>query len=168
MKDMKKIIVMSCLVFASAFNAIAQDNKQSNNITPEERANRLSDQMIRELKLNNFQANRLRAINQEKIGKMADIEQKYAANPVLVDKNCKGVCKERDNELESFLSTDQYSVYYGARTKYYKYDKDFAAQIGAESTVASASSEEKPALPVGKKVVPVKRNTAVVTAGVSK
>ena len=126
---MKKIIVMSCLVFASAFNAIAQDNKQSNKTTPEERANRLSDQMIRELKLNNFQANRLRAINQEKIGKMADIEQKYAANPVLVDKNCKGVCKERDNELESFLSTDQYSRYFHSREAFYKYGMNAASEL---------------------------------------
>jgi hypothetical protein len=153
---MKKIIMMSCLVFASVFGAIAQDNQG----TATERANRLSDQMIRELRLNNFQANRLRAINQDKVNKMMAIEQKYADNPALVDKNCRGVCKERDKELESFLSSDQYSSYFGARNKYYKYDKDFAAQIGATPTLTS--KEQKPALPIGEKVIPVNNRNAAV------
>ncbi|MDB5263054.1 MAG: hypothetical protein JWQ14_2335 [Adhaeribacter sp.] len=160
---MKKIIVMSCLVFASAFSAMAQENK---TITATERATRLSDQMIRELKLNNFQATRLRAINQDKVNKMMEIEKKFASNPALVDKNCLGVCKERDVELENFLSSDQYSMYYGARNKYYRFDKDFAAQIGTES--ATAAREDKTSLPIGKKVVPVKKNTTVISANDSK
>ncbi|MGV3585589.1 MAG: hypothetical protein ACO1OF_01200 [Adhaeribacter sp.] len=160
---MKKIIVMSCLVFVSAFSAIAQDNKG----TAAERAKRLSDHMIQELKLNNYQANRLREINEEKVSKMVEIEKKYAGNPTLVDKNCLGVCKERDQELESFLSSDQYSMYYGARSKYYKYDKDFAAQIGAKPTIAG--KQNKTVLPVGEtKVVPVKKTTAVISADDSK
>lgn len=153
---------MSCLVFASAFSVIAQDNKT----TATDRANRLTDHMIRELKLNNFQANRLRAINQEKVNKMLEIETKYAGNTALVDKNCKGVCKERDQEVESFLSSDQYSMYYGARNQFYKYDKDFAAQIGATPKIAG--KKDKTVLPIGDKVVPVKRNTAVVSADDSK
>jgi hypothetical protein len=182
-KHIKKLLVMSSLVFASAFGAKAQNNtltassakahdkaydgkaRENNNVAAE-RAKRLSDQMIRELKLNNFQSNRLREINQEKISKMTDIEQRYAYNPELVDQNCKGVCKERDNELESFLSTDQYSMYYGARNKYYKTDKEFAAQIGAIPTIAAKN--EKPVLPLANKVVPVKRSTTVVSADVSR
>jgi len=159
---MKKIIVMSCLVFASAFSAIAQDN----NPTATERANRLSDQMIRELRLNNFQANRLRKINQDKVNKMIAIEQKNANDPALVDKGCRGVCKERDVELESFLSSDQYSMYFGSRNKYYQYDKDFAAEIGAIRTVSNKN--EKSVLPIGDKVVPVKSNTTVLRANESK
>ena len=159
---MKKIIVMSCLVFASAFSAIAQDNKAA----AIERANSLSDRMIQELKLNNFQANRLRAINQEKVSKMMDIEKKYAGNAALVDKNCLGVCKERDKELESFLSSDQYSMYYGSRNQYYKFDKDFADQIGATKTIAG--QKDKTVLPIGNKVIPVKRTNAVITADDSK
>lgn len=125
---MKRIIVMSCLVIVSAMSALAQDNNRAK--IAKERADRLSDQMIRELRLNNFQANRLRTINQEKVNKMMAIEQKYASDPALVDKNCKGICRERDQELESFLSLDQYGKYYGNRTEFYNYDKDFAAKIG--------------------------------------
>lgn len=159
---MKKIIVMTCLAFVSAFSAIAQGNKE----TATERATRLSDRMIQELRLNNFQANRLRAINQEKVNRMMEIEKKYAGNPALVDKNCRGVCKERDQELESFLSTDQYSMYYGARNKYYKYDKDFAEQIGATPTIAG--KPDKTVLPIGSPVVPDKKSTTVLKADDSK
>jgi hypothetical protein len=117
--------------------------------------------MIRELRLNNFQANKLRAINQEKINKITAIEKQYASDPDLVDKNCRGVCKERDQELESFLSSEQYSAYYGARNKYYNYDKDFAAQIGAIPTITGKN--QKTTLPVGEKVIPVgNQNTAVL------
>lgn len=125
---MKRILVVSCFIIISAFSALAQS--ESKTSLAKERADRLSDQMIRELKLNNFQASRLRIINQEKISKMMQIEQNYAGNPALVDKNCLTVCRERDKELESFLSFDQYSRYYGNRTEYYDADKNFAAKIG--------------------------------------
>lgn len=125
---MKRILVITCLFFTSVLCTQAQDINKAD--LAKQRADRLSDQMIRELQLNNFQANRLRTINREKVDKMITIEQKYASDPVLVDKNCQGVCRERDKELESFLSFDQYSKYYGSRSEFYQYDKDFAAKIG--------------------------------------
>jgi len=147
---MKKIIVMTCLGFVTAFSSIAQDNSPATT-----RANRLSNQMIRELRLNNFQASRLRAINQDKVNKMMAIESKYANDPALVDKNCLGVCKERDNELANILSSDQYSSYYSSRSQYYKFDKDFAAKIGL---IPSATAKKEPtSLPIG--------NERVVTKG---
>lgn len=125
---MKKSGIIILLFWASCFGVQAQ--KLDKAEIARERANRLSDQMIQELRLNNFQAKRLREINQEKISKMMEIEQKYANNPSLVEKNCQGVCRERDKELESFLSFDQYSQYYANRPEFYKYDKDFAKNIG--------------------------------------
>jgi hypothetical protein len=158
---MKKIIVMTCLGFVTAFNSIAQDNSPAAT-----RANRLSDQMIRELRLNNFQASRLRAINQDKVSKMMVIESKYASDPTTVDKNCLGVCKERDKELSNFLSSDQYSAYFANRSQYYKADKDFAAQIGL---IPSATAKKKPAnLPIGNKVVTEGAKQAVLKPGDSK
>lgn len=125
--QIRKILLGCCLVALSGISAWAQNH---NPKLVKDRADRLSDQMIRELRLNNFQANRLREINHDKVAKMMTIEQKHASNPAQVDKDCKGVCKERDKELESFLSFDQYGKYYGNRSEYYKYDKDFAAKIG--------------------------------------
>jgi hypothetical protein len=145
---MKKIIILSCLSFATAFGSIAQDNNRST-----ERANRISDQMIRDLRLNNYQASRIRAINQEKVNEMMAIERQYAGNPDLIDKNCKGVCKDRDKEVESFLSSDQYGQYYAGRNKYYTADRDFASQIGLKNNVADRTKSAKQAanLPVGDK-----------------
>jgi hypothetical protein len=149
---MKKIIILSCLSFATAFGSIAQDN----NPRVRERANHLSNQMIRDLRLNNYQASRIRAINQEAVNEMMAFERQYAGNPELIDKTCKGVCKERDKEVESFLSADQYGQYFASRSKYYKADRDFASQIGLTNAVASREkSAKQPAnLPVSEKESP--------------
>jgi hypothetical protein len=152
---MKKIIIMSCLSFATAFASIAQDNNPGS-----ERATRLSNQMIRDLRLNNFQATRIRAINQDKVNKMMAIERQYAGNPELTDKNCKGVCKISDKAVESFLSADQYGQYFASRDLYYKSDRSFASQIGLNNKVAMRA---KPAnLPVGEKGSPAEAKPAPI------
>ena len=115
---------------ASTSPVAVQDKTQSSpRLNPvEARADRLSNQMVRDLRLNNYQATKLRAINADKIAKMAAIERKNAGNPQLIDEQCNGVCKERDKEFQDFLSTDQYSAYFGSRANYYRADKDYASQ----------------------------------------
>ncbi len=140
---MKKILIIVCLACFSITGTIAQNGSKAE--LAKQRADRLSDQMIQELRLNNFQAKRLREINQEKVSKMMAIEQKYANNPDLVEKNCQGVCRERDKELESFLSFDQYSKYYGNRSEFYKYDKNFAKNIGLVKSSDVKNATEKSA-----------------------
>jgi 3-methyladenine DNA glycosylase AlkD len=153
---MKKIIIMTCLGFAISLSGIAQDISKGS-----ERAKRLSDQMIRELRLNNYQASRIRAINQEKINKMIEVERKFASNPELVDKTCLGICKQRDKEVESFLSSDQYGQYYAARTQYYKTDKLFASQIGMVNNKALTQKKQDP-LPIGDRVTTVDTKSSTV------
>jgi hypothetical protein len=109
--------------------------KASLRLNPvQERASRLSNQMARELRLNGYQASRLRAINEEKIAKMAAIEKRNAGNSRLIDEQCGLVCKERDRELQAVLSNDQYSSYYSSRSAYYRYDKDYASRSANVST----------------------------------
>lgn len=148
------------LAFASAAsaqqgasNVMPQDKTQSSpRLNPvAERADRLSNQMVRDLRLNGYQATRLRAINADKIAKMAAIERKNAGNVKLIDEECNGVCRERDKELLAVLSNDQYSDYYDARKRYYKYDKDFASQ---NAETAFIKSVQNPA--------PVRANDAVI------
>ncbi|QNF34174.1 hypothetical protein HUW51_16125 [Adhaeribacter swui] len=136
---MKKILITACFTWFSVVGSMAQNESKADLV--KQRADRLSDQMIQELRLNNYQAKRLREINQDKVSKIVTIEQKYANNPELVEKNSKNVCRERDKELESFLSFDQYSKYYGSRSEFYQYDKDFAKSLGL---VKSTSSDKKP------------------------
>ena len=122
---------------------VQDKTKSSPRLNPvQARAARLSNQMVRDLRLNGYQANKLREINADKIAKMAAIERKNAGNPVLIDEECKGVCKERDQELQAVLSNDQYSSYFAARPVYYKYDKDYAAQ---SASIMLTNSVQNPA-----------------------
>jgi Skp family chaperone for outer membrane proteins len=117
-----------------------------------ERADRLSNHMVRDLHLNNYQATKLRAINADKVAKMAAIERKNAGNQRLIDEECNGVCKERDKELMAVLSNDQYSSYFGSRANYYRYDKDYAAQ---SASILLTNSVQNPA--------PARANDATIT-----
>ncbi|AYA36721.1 hypothetical protein D3Y59_06420 [Hymenobacter oligotrophus] len=123
-----KMIATVVLASGMALGAQAQQPSAKKNPVVQQRAERLSNQMARELRLNNYQTTRLRAINDDKVAKMAAIETRYAGNSKLIDEQCQGVCRERDQELRAVLTTEQYSDYYGRRPVYYKYDKDYAAQ----------------------------------------
>jgi hypothetical protein len=109
---------------------VKQDKtKESPRLNPvQERAKSLSDQMARELRLNGYQTTRLRAINDDKIAKMAAIEQRNAGNQNLINEQCDAVCKERDRELQAVLSNEQYSDYYDSRSTFRKYDRDYASR----------------------------------------
>lgn len=148
------MLVMSSLVFATALHSIAAEaglgetkkakasdkvsgeNKSSasasntalasrKSLSAVQRANHLTDRMIQDLRLNNYQARTLRQINLDKVHQMMAIEA-AGGDASQVDNDCKGVCKGRDKELEDLLSTEQYSIYFSNRPSYYKYDKDYA------------------------------------------
>ncbi|OUJ72675.1 hypothetical protein [Hymenobacter crusticola] len=150
---MNNKFVTAALVFAAtAFGANAQqapgstvmpqDKTQSSpRLNPvQARAKRLSDQMARDLRLNGYQTTKLRAINEDKVAKMAAIEQKYASNPKLVDEQCQGVCRERDQELRNVLSSAQYSSYYDSRATFYKFDRDYATKNAGAMMVKSVQN----------------------------
>ena len=143
-----------------------QDKTQSSpRLNPvEARADRLSFQMVRDLRLNGYQATRLRAINADKVAKMAAIERKNAGNQKLIDDQCNGVCKERDQELQAVLSNDQYSSYFGSRATYYKFDKDFASQ-SASILLVDAVQNPVPARANNATISPAKPKPANRPAG---
>ena len=130
----------------------------------EARADRLSYRMSRDLRLNGYQTTKLRAINADKIAKMAAIERKNAGNQKLIDEQCAGICKERDKELVSVLSNDQYSSYFSARAAYYKADKDYASQ-SASILLADAVQNPAPARANDATVGPTKPKPANAPAG---
>jgi hypothetical protein len=132
----------------------------------QERAQRLSDQMAKELRLNGYQATKLRAINEDKVAKMAAIEQQHAGNPTLIEEKCKGVCKERDKELTAVLSTNQYSDYYSSRSSFYKYDKDYAA-TASDFLFVNSVKNPLPANSKGATIGPAKTNTPTRSASSS-
>ena len=130
-----------------------QDQTQSSpRLNPvQARAERLSTRMSRHLRLNGYQATRVRAINEDKAAKMAVIEHQNAGNQKLIDEQCNDVCRERDQELQAVLSTEQYTSYYDARAAYNKYDREFATNA---ATAALVNSVQNP--------TPVRANDAVI------
>ncbi|GGK71225.1 hypothetical protein ACD591_04605 [Rufibacter glacialis] len=124
---MKRLVYTLALVLLVSLTTFAQTG------TAEQRAKNLSDKMIRELQLNNFQSRKLREINLKNAQKMVDFENKFANNPAELEKCINGVCKERDVELERLLSTAQYSQYYGARKSFNSFDRQYAQLLQKEN-----------------------------------
>ncbi|WP_062544840.1 hypothetical protein [Rufibacter tibetensis] len=125
---MKRFVYTLALVLLVSITSFAQSGG-----TAEQRAKNLSDKMIRELQLNNFQSRKLREINLKNAQKMVEFENKFSNNPTELEKCINGVCKERDIELEGLLSTAQYSQYYSARKAFNSYDRQYALQLQKEN-----------------------------------
>jgi hypothetical protein len=129
---MKRLVYTLALVLSVCLTASAQDGG-----TAEQRAKNLSDKMIRDLQLNNYQSRKLRELNLINAQKMVEFENKFANNPAELEKCINGVCKERDLALESLLSTSQYSRYYGARKTFNSFDRQYALQLQKENGKAA-------------------------------
>ncbi|MBJ6119668.1 hypothetical protein JAO76_15785 [Pontibacter sp. BT310] len=133
---MKRLLITTLASLSIVLSAAANGNERS--ITVESRATNLSDQMIRELRLNNYQANKVREINMDVVAKMMAVEAEFKGNQELIEQKCKSICSERDVKLENVLSTVQYNDYFGDRPNYTKFDKEFVA--GAGQTTDNAKS----------------------------
>ncbi|WP_181308869.1 hypothetical protein [Rufibacter sp. XAAS-G3-1] len=129
---MKRLVYTLALVLSVSFASFAQSGG-----TAEQRAKSLSDKMIRELQLNNYQSRKLRELNLMNAKKMVDFEAKHANNPAELEKCINGVCKERDIALEDLLSTAQYSRYYSARKSFNNFDRQYAQQLLKENGKAA-------------------------------
>jgi polyhydroxyalkanoate synthesis regulator phasin len=125
----KRIEIVLGLVFLMVFSAMGQGNP---GLTAEKRAQHLTDKMIKELRLNNYQARKLKDVNLDLVNKLISIETQYSDNPTLMEEKCEEVCRERDVAVGSFLSTDQYSQFYGLRSYINKLDREFATNAQKE------------------------------------
>lgn len=135
---MKKLLVMTFMVFGIVYGATATGNV---SLIAEKRANHLSDQMIKELRLNNYQANKIKAINLDVAAQITEIEQKHTGNEQLIAEKCKAVLADRDLKFEDILSTVQYNDYFGDRKVYTKADREFMASLSEQNSEDIASNE---------------------------
>jgi hypothetical protein len=122
-----------------------------------DRAEHLSDQMTRDLRLNGYQSARLRAINTDKITKLAAAERQYANSPEQLDKQSKAIARERDTELQGVLTTDQYTDYFDARKRYAQADRDYSHNASASILVNSVQNPS-----------PVRANNATIAPSKTK
>jgi hypothetical protein len=147
---MKTLMIAVLMTFGMIFTASATEN---NTILIEERANHLTDEMIRELRLNNYQSNEIREINTEIIEKMMAIETEFKGNQKTITQKVKALFNDRDRKLENILSTVQYNKYFGKRTAFNKIDQEFVANANTQDTTndkiaGNASKSTKDALTV--------------------
>ena len=105
-----------------------------------ERAEHLSEQMARDLRLNGYQSARLRAINHDKIGKLAAAERQYATDPAQLNQHAQAIAHERDQELQAVLTTDQYTDYFDGRKRYAQADRNYAHNAASAILVNSVQN----------------------------
>ncbi|MHA6247634.1 hypothetical protein ACXYMU_06840 [Pontibacter sp. CAU 1760] len=136
---MKKILIITGLLFGCAYGASAQDNLA---VIAQARATNLSHTMIRELGLNNYQSRKVNEINLDVAKKMLRIEEQYADNKAKMQELCNGVCATRDQLLENVLSTVQYNEYFGDRKNLVAMDQKFMTDgaYRTDTRVASAAT----------------------------
>jgi hypothetical protein len=152
-KVMKKLLAMLCMMVGCVCTANAKgDTKVTETgkalakldkkvaLVAEKRASHLSDKMIVDLGLNNYQSRKIREINQEVVAKKLLIEAEFAGNQAVIDKKCKEICNVRDVQLENILSTKQYNEYFGDRKVYNQTEKDFMASLNQPQNNTSASA----------------------------
>ncbi|WP_266205833.1 hypothetical protein [Pontibacter kalidii] len=138
---MKKLLVMICMMFGCVFVAKATGGKTSKTkAVVTARAQHLSDQMIKELRLNNYQSKKVREINLQVAEQVTAIEQQFAGNQQKVEELCKNVYAERDLFLENVLSTVQYNDYFGDRNVYRSADQKFMGSLNDQNAGGIASS----------------------------
>ncbi|WP_276496175.1 hypothetical protein [Pontibacter litorisediminis] len=143
---MKKLLVMICMVFGCVFAAKATGDKSSKlKAVAEARAQHLSDQMIKDLRLNNYQSRKIREINLQVAEQVTAIEAQYASNQQKVEELCKSVFAERDMLLENVLSTVQYNHYFGDRKVYRAADQKFMASFDNQNAGSVAVADNSAA-----------------------
>jgi hypothetical protein len=152
-KVMKKLLAMLCMMVGSVCTANAKSGTNSAEsgkalakldkkvaLVAEKRASHLSDKMIVDLGLNNYQSRKIREINKEVVAKKLLVEAEFAGNQSAIDQKCKEICDVRDVQLENILSTKQYNEYFGHRKIYNQTEKEFMASLNQSPNNTTASA----------------------------
>lgn len=112
----------------------AQDKTQpSPRLNPaiNERAENLSNHMVRDLHLNGYQADRTRQINLDYTNKLAVIEREQARNPAEAARQTAALDAAREKALQDLYSTDQFTDFFDARKRYAQLDHDYTHNASA-------------------------------------
>ena len=152
MKMMKPLLLAALLAGAAAAQAqqqpaaaltAPQDKTQpSPRLNPaiSARATHLSDQMVRDLRLNGYQASQVRSLNTDHLARLDAIEAQNAKNPTLARQQATAAAREHDQRMQAILTTDQYSDYFDARKRYAQADQDYAHAASASIFVNSVEN----------------------------
>jgi hypothetical protein len=153
---MKKLLAMICMMVGCSFASHAKSETKTSGtkatkldkkiaLVAENRANYLSDVMIKDLGLNNYQSRKMREINKEVVAQKMAVETSFAGNQEFINQKCREICAERDRQLESVLSTRQYNEYFGDRKIYDQTEKEFMAGLTQQQNRNQTASNDVPA-----------------------
>ena len=107
---MKKAIKSIALILLLSPLAVSAQNQKMAGMTPEQKADRVTDVMKTRLKLNDKQTTKVRAINQKYAPQIIEANKSNpdkAAKFIAIRK----IATQRDNELKPILTEAQYTQY---------------------------------------------------------
>lgn len=92
---------------------MAQDSRRGDkkDVTPEVRAQRMTDRMVKEYSLNEKQAKELQAANLELVKQMQVNKEQAKAEKRQKREDMKSMRDAREAQLKKILTTDQYTAY---------------------------------------------------------
>lgn len=124
---MKKISLLFLMLCLAGSMAMAQKPVKKERMTPEARAQKMTDRMVKELSLNDQQAKEVQALNLQMANQMKD--RKAGMDKKELCDSCKKIVKERkadmkkvrgdfkmnkemrNEQLKKILTKDQYDLY---------------------------------------------------------
>ena len=143
---------------ASPSPTAVQDKTQpSPRLNPaiSERADNLSNHMVRDLHLNGYQADRTRQINLDYTTKLAAIEREQAHNPEEAARQTAALGAAREKQLQALYSSDQFTDYFDSRKRYAQLDRDYTHNASA-SILQNAIQNPAPIRPNNAVMAPAK------------
>ena len=113
---MKKLLMMLLITASIAGTAMAQGKGKAPK-SPEERATKRTEVMAKKLKLNPEQVSKVKDINLATAAKVDEIRGRYAteAKKKGMGKELKAAREERETQLKSILTDEQWKAYQTAK-----------------------------------------------------
>lgn len=104
---MKRLALIVLAVMGIAVASVAQNGKGKAKLTPEERANRTTNRMEKELDLTSDQKIKIYELNRSRAAKIDELKAKYGEDKQAIGKEMKAFNMERKKELMTILNKDQ-------------------------------------------------------------
>ncbi|MFB9865421.1 hypothetical protein EFA69_02140 [Rufibacter immobilis] len=107
---MKNFTLTLCLLFALAVNAMAQDTPALNKAL-EKTCNSVTRLMVQSMGLNENEYIQLRALNQKRLAKAAEVAKMYSNDAEMLDARLKEIESSFEGDLYKILNTRQATAY---------------------------------------------------------
>lgn len=113
---MRLFLLLFCLVLLTEASSLAQatsaaTQQPASSPTPEKRAEAITAGMVKNLRLNPAQAEKVKQINLTSIQQVEALRQQYKTDPRSLDQEVKSVSSSRLSQLKDVLTPAQFAAY---------------------------------------------------------